>query len=65
MSTVAKTYIYNARFKGLPKKSDLKVVEESLPAIKDGGQLPTSLFRLWGHSFIVPPQMRFSILEKT
>jgi len=37
MSTVAKKCILNASFKGLPKKSDLKVVEENLPAIKDGG----------------------------
>jgi len=37
MSTVAKKYIINARFKGLPKQSDLKIVEENLPAIKDGG----------------------------
>ena len=39
MSTVAQKYIIEAYFKGLPKQSDLKIVEESLPAIKDGGYL--------------------------
>jgi len=45
MSTVAKKYILNAKFKGLPKKSDLKVVEESLPAIEDGGTLVAFMWR--------------------
>ena len=37
MSTVAQKYIVDAHFKGMPKRSDLKIVEESLPALKDGG----------------------------
>jgi len=44
MSTVAKKCILNASFKGLPKKSDLKVVEESLPAIKDGGMYVSCIY---------------------
>lgn len=37
MSVVAKKYVLVAHFKGLPKSSDLKLEEEQLPAIKDGG----------------------------
>lgn len=37
MSVVAKKYVISARFQGLPKSSDLKLEEENLPAIKDGG----------------------------
>ena len=39
MSVVAQKYVVNANFKGMPKRSDLRVEEESLPAIKDGGLL--------------------------
>lgn len=38
MSVVAKKYIISERFKGLPKRTDLKIEEENLPAIKDGGK---------------------------
>lgn len=34
---MAQKYVLNERFKGLPKRSDLKLVEEKLPAIKEGG----------------------------
>ena len=35
----ARKYNVEAVFKGAPKKSDFKIVEETLPAIKDGGKL--------------------------
>lgn len=34
----AKKYILVRHFDGLPKKEDLKIVEEELPALKDGGK---------------------------
>lgn len=34
---VAKVYLYNNYFKGLPKETDLKFVQETLRSIKDGG----------------------------
>jgi len=37
MSVVAQKYVINANFKGMPKPSDFRIEEESLPAIKDGG----------------------------
>ena len=37
MSAVAQKYVINANFKGMPKRSDFRVEEESLPVIKDGG----------------------------
>jgi len=36
--TTARKYNVEALFKGVPKKSDFKIVEETLPAIKDGGK---------------------------
>jgi len=38
MMTTARKYNVEAVFKGMPKKFDFKIVEEILPAIKDGGQ---------------------------
>jgi len=37
--TTARKYNLEVLFKGVPKKSDFKIVEETLPAIKDGGKL--------------------------
>nr|CAI5870067.1 unnamed protein product [Callosobruchus analis] len=34
----SKVFIYNKKFKGLPKVSDFKLVEENLPALKDGAE---------------------------
>ncbi|XP_065912085.1 prostaglandin reductase 1-like [Dysidea avara] len=34
--TTARKYVLETLFQGTPKKSDLKIVEETLPAIKDG-----------------------------
>jgi len=34
----SRKYILEALFQGNPKKSDFKIVEETLPAIKDGGK---------------------------
>ena len=31
-------YIVAAQFQGTPKRSDLKIVEEKLPALNDGGE---------------------------
>ena len=33
----AKKYIVQKQFDGLPKSTDLKIVEEELPPVKDGG----------------------------
>lgn len=34
----AKKYIFEKQFDGFPKTTDLKLVEEELPPIKDGGK---------------------------
>ena len=34
-----KKYIYAHKFEGLPKLTDLQLVEEELPPVKDGGRL--------------------------
>lgn len=34
---IAKKYVLAKYFKGEPKRSDLPIVEEELPALKDGG----------------------------
>ena len=34
-----KKYIYAHKFEGLPKLTDLQLVEEELPPVKDGGGL--------------------------
>ena len=47
--TTAKTYNVEALFKGLPKKSDFKIVEEILPVIKDGGKPALRPQTLFGH----------------
>lgn len=33
----AKVFILEKHFKGLPKADDLKIIEEELPALRDGG----------------------------
>ena len=35
---VTKKFILSKHFKGEPKSSDVKLIEEELPPIKDGGQ---------------------------
>lgn len=37
LNTVAKKYVFSKHFSGEPKPTDLALVEEELPAIKDGG----------------------------
>lgn len=34
----AKKYILHQHFSGFPKESDLKLVEQELPELKDGGK---------------------------
>ena len=34
----AKKFVLAAHFQGAPKRSDLKIVEEKLPALNDGGE---------------------------
>ena len=34
-----KKYIYAHKFEGIPKLTDLQLVEEELPPVKDGGKL--------------------------
>ena len=34
----ARKYVLRSHFSGLPKREDLEIVEEELPALKDGGQ---------------------------
>jgi len=34
----ARKYILVAKFQGAPKRSDLQIVEEKLPALNDGGK---------------------------
>ena len=34
-----KKYIYAHKFEGMPKLTDLQLVEEELPPVKDGGRL--------------------------
>lgn len=33
----AKVYIFDRQFEGYPKEGDLKLIEEELPLIKNGG----------------------------
>lgn len=35
---VAKKYIYVKEYDGLPKDENVKIVEETLPSLKDGGK---------------------------
>lgn len=35
----AKKFIFAKRFEGMPKISDFRLEEESLPELKDGGEL--------------------------
>lgn len=37
MVVTAKVYIYQRHFDGFPKEGDLKLVEEVLPPLKNGG----------------------------
>ncbi|KAJ8951567.1 hypothetical protein NQ318_020443 [Aromia moschata] len=43
----AKAFIFKKQFDGFPKKSDLQLVEEELPSIKDGEFLAEALFLSW------------------
>lgn len=40
---VAKVYKIEKYFEGVPKATDLKIIEEQLPPIKDGGILKKTL----------------------
>jgi prostaglandin reductase 1 len=42
----AKRYVFQKQFVGLPKATDLKLVEEELPPLKDGGKPPKLHFNL-------------------
>ena len=44
----ARKYILAAHFQGAPKRSDLKIVEEKLPTLQDGGQLLTVYYIMQG-----------------
>lgn len=37
LATVAKKYVFSRQFVGEPKPTDFTLVEEPLPALKDGG----------------------------
>jgi hypothetical protein len=37
LTTVAKKYVFSQYFSGEPKPANITLVEEKLPAIKDGG----------------------------
>lgn len=39
----ARKYVLTKYFKGEPKQSDFKIVEEELPELKDGGMLSLQL----------------------
>ena len=50
--TTARKYVLETLFQGNPKKSDFKIVEETLPAIQDGGKLGCKLCKLvWAQVF--------------
>jgi prostaglandin reductase 1 len=34
----ARKYVFRKQFDGFPKESDLELVEEELPPVKDGGE---------------------------
>lgn len=44
MSIRAKKFIYASAFKGEPKPSDIQLVEEDLPALKDGEVLIEAIY---------------------
>jgi prostaglandin reductase 1 len=39
MNMKGKKYIYAHKFEGMPKVTDLQLVEEEIPPVKDGGIL--------------------------
>ena len=41
-----KKYLYAHKFEGIPKVTDLQLVEEELPPVNDGG-IESFLSRLW------------------
>ena len=41
----ARKWVLRSYFSGMPKREDLEIVEEELPAIKDGGQVTCGLGR--------------------
>ncbi|KAF2900192.1 hypothetical protein ILUMI_05987 [Ignelater luminosus] len=43
-SRIAKVYLYNNHFKGLPKETDLKFVQETLRSLKDGEYLASAVY---------------------
>ena len=36
--TTARKYVLESQFQGEPKRSDVKIVEEKLPPLNDGGK---------------------------
>ena len=38
MGVKARKWVLRSHFSGLPKREDLEIVEEELPALKDGGE---------------------------
>jgi prostaglandin reductase 1 len=40
----AKVFIYASQFQGEPKSTDIELIEEDLPAVKDGEFLAKALF---------------------
>lgn len=60
MSVRAKTFIQLSAFKGEPKLSDFQLVEEDLPALKDGEVLIEALY-LSVDPYMRPYMSRFPI----
>lgn len=64
MSVVAQKYVYSERFKGMPKRSDLKVEKETLRPLKDGEILAKAVWlsvdpymRLFADSYTIGQTM--------
>ena len=60
MSIRAKKFIYANAFKGEPKLSDIQLVEEDLPALKDGEVLIEALY-LSVDPYMRPYMTRFPV----
>lgn len=48
----ARKYVFVKQFEGLPKATDLKLEEEELPPIKDGGTTKFLIFNLTYKFFV-------------
>ena len=60
MAVRAKKYIYASAFKGEPKLTDIQLVEEDLPPLKDGEVLIEALY-LSVDPYMRPYMTRFPI----